>query len=519
MKSNSILFKNADEAVELPEREVSDLFHDLNLDQVLHELCSGKHDYNFASYFRMPLNDAKSIKFRQDVMRDFEKKDVAKTLNDFSAKLAESERYMSLSRESRFKECEDGWFLDATLSYKTAVTSLQERLSKHDLNSEGLLAWRECLSEYVASGKFNKMAEQAEIVKKRLSAIGYTIRIKENTCTIRKRAGETDLETEIDRTFRKFQENSAKDYLSDVKFKSLGMNSVRGRVIECVAKLYSREFEALREFRGEFANFIDGRVKEFDRESQFLLAYLDYTAPLKKRGLPFSYPEISDSKSDIRLEGMFDLALAHQLLSRDEPMVLNELRLEPGERILVVSGPNQGGKTTFARAFGQTHYLAKLGFPVPSRRTTLFLCDRVLTHFEREEQIANLRGKLQDDLVRIHDLLKRTTSDSIVILNEIFNSTTLKDGVFLGWKILDEISGKDALCLFVTFLEELSRPMRDGGALKGKIVSLVSVAHPENPAERTYKIVRKPADGRAYAKVMAEKHRLTHAGIKERIRQ
>jgi DNA mismatch repair ATPase MutS len=288
------------------------------------------------------------------------------------------------------------------------------------------------------------------------------------------------------------------------------MNHVEAHILELVARLYPDVFGALDEFCARHASYLDETIRRFDREVQFYAAYLAFIAPMKQAGLEFCYPDVSAESKQISVQDCFDLALAAKLRSKAAAVVRNEFYLTGGERVFVVTGPNQGGKTTFARTFGQLHYLASLGYPVPAREAELFLPDRVFTHFEREEDLATLHGKFQDELVRIRDVLDQATGHSVVVMNESFASTTLQDAARVGERVLDRMTRLGLIGVYVTFVDELA-------SISDACVSMVATVVPDNPAERTFKLVRKPADGLAYAAAIAGKYGLTYRQLKDRL--
>jgi DNA mismatch repair ATPase MutS len=147
---------------------------------------------------------------------------------------------------------------------------------------------------------------------------------------------------------------------------------------------------------------------------------------------------------------------------------------------------------------------------VPGASARLFVPDRIFTHFEREEDLDTLASKLEEELQRMHAMFDDATGNSVIVLNEIFNSTTVQDATELSSRVLTDVSELDALCVCVTFIDELS-------VLNDKVVSMVSTVDPDDPAVRTFKVVRRAADGRAYAMAIARKYDLTYEALSERL--
>ncbi len=511
MAFQSVLFTQIDARAKKDWISIPDCFTDLNLDQVIEAVTAGKQEYDLKPFFYAPLNDLESVEYRHEVFRDLENESVLKSIRDFADKMILVRRYLRMIEKLNYLNHREGWFLEAAVVYCDAVSGLANDLNGLDIQSKALADFRAYANEYASSPQFITLLAETQARKTDLSGIQYSVVIKENRVRVRKYESEIDYSSEVERTFEKFKQGGVKSYRIDL-IRSSGMNHVEAQILDCVAKLYPDIFKELDLFFRKHDGFVDEIILTFDRQIQFYVSYLEFIEKIKAKGLDFCYPKVSKEEKDIHAQQTFDIALANSRINDPSPLVCNDFFLEGKERVIVVSGPNQGGKTTFARMFGSLHYLASLGCPVPGRDTKLFLFDRIFTHFEKEEDIQNLRGKLQDDLIRIHSVLEQATSDSIIIMNEIFTSTTLKDAVFLSKEIMTRIIQLGALCVCVSFIDELS-------TLSEQTVSMVSTVFPENPTERTFQIVRMPADGLSYAICIAEKHHLTYNRIKERIAQ
>ncbi|MGW5169820.1 MutS-related protein [Streptomyces nodosus] len=505
----SVLFTDPAEQAAATAQDEPAYFADLNLAPVVAALTTGREEYELAPFFRSRLWNPGSIAFRHEVFRDLEDEALAAGVAEFAEDMRKTRHRLALAHQLRHRYQREMWSVDAADTYCRAVSGLEGVLSGAHLGSRGLRSFRDRVSDYMHSKRFTSLVADIRRVRDRLASVHYCMNIGGGKVTVTRYAGEADYGAEVLAAFEKFKQAETKSYR--VGHRDLAaMNHVEEAVLDRVALLFPDVFALLDDFCVRHRGFLDRTMEAFDREVQFYLAYLEYIAPLKAAGLAFCCPRVSERPGRVLGRETFDLALAGKLVAERTPVVPNDFRLDGPERVLVVTGPNQGGKTTFARTVGQLHHLAALGCPVPGTEARLLLCDQIFTHFERGENLKDLSGKLQDDLVRVHDILGRATPASLVVMNEVFTSTTVDDALVLGTRVLKKIIDLGLLCVCVTFVDELSR-------LGESTVSMVSTVVPDNPAERTFRVVRRPADGLSYAFAVADKYGLTYERLRERI--
>ncbi len=485
-------------------------FGDLHLDDIARSVLADAGSRELAWVFRVPLTDVAAITYRHDVFRDLEDEVVLTAIRAFGESMQIVRRRLVHAEKTYHPFDRERWLLSAADAYATAVTALGEQLAAIELRSAGLAAFRDHLEAYLHAEAFTGLVDDTRRMRRAIEGVSYRLRIHGPRVTVTRVRPEPDYSAEVLQTFDKFRQTTVKPY--EWRFETgSDMNHVEAAILDRVARLHPEVFEALHAYASSHATFLNQVMDRFDREVRFYVAVHDHEASVgSELGLRFCYPQMSEAGTGMAASGTFDLALAGSLLGSGTRVVPNDIALDGDERIVLVSGPNQGGKTTFARAIGQLHHLARMGVPVPGEAVRMTLVDHIFTHFERAEQVEDLSSKLEGDLRRIRAILEQATASSLVVMNESFSSTTVDDQRFIGAQVMRQVLDCGLRCVVVTFLDELV-------AMDPAIVSMVSTVDPDDNAHRTFRIVRRPPDGLAYAMAIAEKHRLTYPSVKARL--
>jgi len=185
------------------------------------------------------------------------------------------------------------------------------------------------------------------------------------------------------------------------------------------------------------------------------LAEVDALAALAERAgaLEWTAPELTD-EARLTIEGG-----RHPVVERfiDAPFVPNDLHLDARRRMLVITGPNMGGKSTYMRQAALIAVLAHIGSYVPAARAVLGPLDRIFTRIGAADDLAGGRSTFMVEMTEAANILHNASARSLILLDEIGRGTSTFDGLSLAWAMARDIATRlRAFTLFATHYFELT---------------------------------------------------------------
>jgi DNA mismatch repair protein MutS len=189
-----------------------------------------------------------------------------------------------------------------------------------------------------------------------------------------------------------------------------------------------------------------------------VLARLDVTAALAEVAMMHRYvrPELT-TDGDLHL-----IASRHPVVEvtrREEPFVPNDAHFTQDESILLITGPNMAGKSTYLRQVALVVLMAQIGSFVPADEARIGLVDRIFTRIGAQDEISAGQSTFMIEMVETANLLNHATSRSLLVLDEVGRGTSTYDGISIAWAVVEHIHNHPRLqckTLFATHYHELT---------------------------------------------------------------
>jgi DNA mismatch repair ATPase MutS len=217
-------------------------------------------------------------------------------------------------------------------------------------------------------------------------------------------------------------------------------------------------------------------------ELAFYIGCLNLRARLTQIGEPICFPKPAPAPDrQHSFHGLYDVCLA---LSMKRKVMGNDVRADD-KKLVIITGANQGGKSTFLRSIGLAQLMMQSGMFVPADSFCANICDRLFTHYKREEDVSMKSGKFDEELSRMNEIVDHITPNSIVLFNESFAATNEREGSEIARQIVTALVEKQVKVFFVSHLYDFARGFYD----EGLDSAIFLRAERQSDGTRTFKLI------------------------------
>jgi hypothetical protein len=232
--------------------------------------------------------------------------------------------------------------------------------------------------------------------------------------------------------------------------------------LRALSDLTSRGLNSTSSALAQSADHVRSFFEMLRAELGFYLSCLNLRDRLTAKGAPVCFPDTpvpagpvpaDPGHARLSAQGLYDASLALSL--DDGRAVGNDLNAD-GRQLIMITGANQGGKSTFLRSLGQAHLMMQAGMFVPASSFAASVSTGVFTHFKREEDVTMEMGKLDEELDRMSVIADQITPGCLLLCNESFASTNEREGSEVARQVIRALTEAGIRIIFVTHLYDLA---------------------------------------------------------------
>ncbi len=503
--------------------------NDLSVDFLCAHLAASPSEQPILKKFllQMPV-DAKIIAYRRAIYQDL------KQYPDLCEELLEifdSMRFYTSDEGSLNYRKASIWELIGRLkkleNYSTSVTRIQHLLENIKFSSQGMQELSAFIDQIYHASGFDEFLEDIHSLSEDISAVrSMTLGVNFRDDFRPDQVGIISLNDyyfQEEGILKKFFHFHRKKHPNDkdlVSFtmlthagsgtasESLLMKNLTNLVEEMLPGTVSKLRRVLKRYTDESGMAVTRLADEF----LFYLRFIQIEQKLKDSGYPCYLPDFSDQ--DTQLSDFYNLKLALCCLDGTvtNPLVSNPIEFTKEHTVLILTGPNRGGKTILTQGIGLAFLLFQQGVFVPCSGGKIRLCDGIYTHFPADENQTVSLGRLGEEAERFSQICETATSESLLLFNESFSTTSHSESLYIAEDVIKYLCYLGARTCFNTHMHELAAHAETFSG-KGGAVSLVMG---KRESDHAYQIRFEKPDGKSYAHDIACQYGITFEQLRQK---